>query len=140
MLQRARRPLRLVWGYVGACIFMAFALACAAAWTMPGVAVPEVFVMTAWLTRLVFIVGILPSVIAIAIFEWRSVRRWSAYVIFGALFSAIAAIIISGGLENPKAVDLATVAIDFALLGAASATIYWWIAGRFAGRGAIAQD
>lgn len=58
----------------------------------------------------------------------------NGYAIYGALLSAVASVLISGGLGKPQALNLITVVVCFAFLGAASATVYWWIAGRFAGR------
>lgn len=134
MLLGLRRPLRLLWGYVGACVMMGFVLACVAAWTMPGTAAPELFALTIALTKLAMIVSILPSLVVIAIFEWRGMRRWYAYAIYGALLSAVASVLISGAVERPQTLNLITIFVCFAFLGAASATVYWWIAGRFAGR------
>jgi hypothetical protein len=139
MLLRLRRPLRLLWGYIAACLLMGFFLACATAWTMPGIGMPEVFVMTTYFCKVAVIISLLPSLVVIAVFEWRSVRRWTGYAIFGALLSAIAAVFISGGMDHPQAGNLVTVIVCFAILGAACASIYWWIAGRFAGHGAVAN-
>ncbi len=41
MILGLRRPMRLLWGYLGACVLMGFVLACVTAWTMPGMAAPE---------------------------------------------------------------------------------------------------
>ncbi|MEF0943281.1 hypothetical protein [Rhizobium sp. BR 362] len=137
MLLGLRRPMRLLWGYLGACVLMGFVLACVAAWTMPGTAAPELFVLTVALTKLAMIVSVLPSLVVIAIFEWRGMRRWYGYAIYGAILSASASVLISGGVERPQTLNLITIVVCFAFLGIASATVYWWIAGRFAGRGPI---
>lgn len=76
MLLGLRRPLRLLWGYLGACVLMGFVLASVAAWTMPGMAAPELFALTVALTKLAMIVSILPSLVVIPLFEWRGMRRW----------------------------------------------------------------
>ncbi len=134
MLLGLRRPLRLLWGYLGACVMMGFVLACVSAWTMPGMAAPELLALTVALTKLAMIVSILPSLVVIPVFEWRGMRRWYGYGIYGALLSAAASVLISGSVERPQTLNLITIVVCFAFLGAASATIYWWIAGRFAGR------
>ncbi|MEZ2223038.1 hypothetical protein [Rhizobium sp. RCC_161_2] len=138
MLLRLRRPLRLLWGYLGACVMMGFVLACVGAWTMPGTAAPELFALTVALTKLVMIVSILPSLIVIPVFEWRGMHRWYGYAIYGATLSAVASVLISGSVERPQTLNLITIVVCFAFLGAASATVYWWIAGRFAG-GALSE-
>ncbi|MBN8951842.1 MULTISPECIES: hypothetical protein [unclassified Rhizobium] len=140
MLLGLRKPIRLVWGYVAACALMGFVLACVAAWTVPETAAPELFVLTIALTKVAMIVSILPSLVVIPILEWRGMRRWYGYAIFGAILSAVASILISGGIERPQTLNLITVAVCFAFLGAASATVYWWIAGRFAGRWSILSE
>ncbi|AYG67683.1 MULTISPECIES: hypothetical protein [unclassified Rhizobium] len=134
MLLGLRKPIRLLWGYLAACVLMGFVLACAAAWTVPETAAPELFVLTVALTKVALIVSILPSLVVIPILEWRRVRRWYGYAIYGAILSAVASILISGGVERPQTLNLITIAVCFAFLGTASATVYWWIAGRFAGR------
>ncbi|MBB3385890.1 hypothetical protein ACK83U_14505 [Rhizobium sp. WW22] len=134
MLLGLRKPIRLLWGYVAACALMGFVLACVAAWTVPETAAPELFVMTIALTKVAMIVSILPSLVVIPILEWRGMRRWYGYAIFGATLSAVASVLISGGMERPQTLNLITIAVCFAFLGAASATVYWWIAGRFAGQ------
>ncbi|KAA1179411.1 hypothetical protein FP026_17735 [Rhizobium tropici] len=134
MLLGLRKPIRLLWGYVAACVLMGFVLACAAVWTVPETAAPELFVLTVGLTKVAMIVSILPSLVVIPILEWRRVRRWYGYAIYGASLSAVASILISGGVERPQTLNLITIAVCFAFLGMASATVYWWIAGRFAGR------
>ena len=134
MLLGLRKPIRLLWGYVAACALMGFVLACVAAWTMPETAAPELFVLTIALTKVAMIVSILPSLVVIPILEWRGMRRWYGYAIFGATLSAVASVLISGGMERPQTLNLITIAVCFAFLGAASATVYWWIAGRFAGQ------
>lgn len=134
MLLGLRRPLRLLWGYLGACVMMGFVFACVAAWTMPGTGAPELFALTVALTKLAMIVSILPSLVVIPLFEWRGMRRWYGYAVYGGSLSAAASVLISGSLGKPQALNLITVVVCFALLGAASATVYWWIAGRFAGR------
>ncbi|MDK4739697.1 hypothetical protein QA648_15230 [Rhizobium sp. CB3171] len=140
MLLGLRRPMRLLWGYLGACVLMGFVLACVAAWTMPGTAAPELFALTVMLTKLAMIVSILPSLVVIAIFEWRGMRRWYGYAIYGALLSASASVLISGSVERPQTLNLITIVVCFAFLGAVSATVYWWIAGRFAGRGPVLSE
>jgi len=140
MLVRLRRPIRLLWGYLAACALMGFVLACVAAWTMPETAAPEVFALTIALTKLAMIVSVLPSIVVIPILEWLGMRRWYGYAIYGAVLSAVASVLISGGIERPQPLNLITIAICFAFLGAASATVYWWIAGRFAGRGAVLSE
>ncbi|NKJ06187.1 hypothetical protein [Rhizobium sp. SG741] len=140
MLVGLRKPIRLLWGYVAACALMGFVLACVAAWTVPETAAPELFVLTIALTKLAMIVSILPSLIVIPILEWRGMRRWYGYAIYGAVLSAVASILISGGVEKPQTLNLITIAVCFAFLGAASATVYWWIAGRFAGRGPVLNE
>ncbi|NKJ38289.1 hypothetical protein [Rhizobium sp. SG570] len=140
MLVGLRKPIRLLWGYVAACALMGFVLACVAAWTVPETAPPELFVLTIALTKLAMIVSILPSLIVIPILEWRGMRRWYGYAIYGAVLSAVASILISGGVEKPQTLNLITIAVCFAFLGAASATVYWWIAGRFAGRGPVLNE
>ena len=132
MLLGLRKPIRLLWGYVAACALMGFVLACVAAWTVPETAAPELFVLTIALTKVAMIVSILPSLVVIPILEWRGMRRWYGYAIFGATLSAVASVLISGGMERPQTLNLITIAVCFAFLGAASATVYWWIAGRFA--------
>lgn len=134
MLLGLRKPIRLLWGYVAACALMGFVLACVAAWTVPETAAPELFVLTIALTKVAMIVSILPSLVVIPILEWRGMRRWYGYAIFGATLSAVASVLISGGIERPQTLNLITIAVCFAFLGAASATVYWWIAGRFAGQ------
>ncbi|MBB3426873.1 MULTISPECIES: hypothetical protein [Rhizobium] len=134
MLLGLRKPIRLLWGYVAACALMGFVLACVAAWTVPETAAPELFVLTIALTKVAMIVSILPSLVVIPILEWRGMRRWYGYAIFGATLSAVASVLISGGMERPQTLNLITIAVCFAFLGAASATVYWWIAGRFAGQ------
>jgi hypothetical protein len=134
MLLGLRKPIRLLWGYVAACALMGFVLACVAAWTVPETAAPELFVLTVALTKVAMIVSILPSLVVIPILEWRGMRRWYGYAIFGATLSAVASVLISGGMERPQTLNLITIAVCFAFLGAASATVYWWIAGRFAGQ------
>jgi hypothetical protein len=134
MLLGLRKPIRLLWGYVAACALMGFVLACVAAWTVPETAAPELFVLTIALTKVAMIVSILPSLVVIPILEWRRMRRWYGYAIFGATLSAVAFVLISGGMERPQTLNLITIAVCFAFLGAASATVYWWIAGRFAGQ------
>jgi hypothetical protein len=126
-----RRPLRLLWGYLGACVMMGFVLACVAACTMPGTGAPELFALTIALTKLAMTVSILPSLVVISVFEWRGMHRWYGYAIFGGLLSAVASVLISGIVERPQPI---TIVVCFAFLGAAGATVYWWIAGRFAGR------
>ncbi|QND48642.1 hypothetical protein HB780_23990 [Rhizobium lusitanum] len=133
MLLVLRRPIRLLWGYLGACVMMGFVLACVAAWTMPGTGGPELIALTIALTKLAMIVSILPSLVVIPVFEWRGMRRWYGYAVYGALLSAVASVLISGSAERPQPFNLITVVICFAFLGATSATVYWWIAGRFAG-------
>ncbi|AGB72767.1 hypothetical protein RTCIAT899_CH17020 [Rhizobium tropici CIAT 899] len=113
---------------------MGFVLACVAAWTVPETAAPELFVLTIALTKVAMIVSILPSLVVIPILEWRGMRRWYGYAIFGATLSAVASVLISGGMERPQTLNLITIFVCFAFLGAASATVYWWIAGRFAGQ------
>ncbi|MBM7048920.1 MULTISPECIES: hypothetical protein [Rhizobium] len=140
MLVGLRKPIRLLWGYVAACALMGFVLACVAAWTVPETAAPELFVLTVALTKLAMIVSILPSLIVIPILEWRGMRRWYGYAIYGAVLSAVASILISGGVERPQTLNLITIAVCFSFLGAASATVYWWIAGRFAGRGPVLNE
>ena len=140
MLLGLRKPIRLLWGYVAACALMGFVLACVAAWTVPETAAPELFVLTIALTKLAMIVSILPSLIVIPILEWRGMRRWYGYAIYGAVLSAVASILISGGVEKPQTLNLITIAVCFAFLGAVSATVYWWIAGRFAGRGPVLNE
>ncbi|SCB15003.1 hypothetical protein [Rhizobium lusitanum] len=140
MLVGLRKPIRLLWGYVAACALMGFVLACVAAWTVPETAAPELFVLTIALTKLAMIVSIVPSLIVIPILEWRGMRRWYGYAIYGAVLSAVASILISGGVEKPQTLNLITIAVCFAFLGAASATVYWWIAGRFAGRGPVLNE
>lgn len=140
MLVGLRKPIRLLWGYVAACALMGFVLACVAAWTVPETAAPELFVLTVALTKLAMIVSILPSLIVIPILEWRGMRRWYGYAIYGAALSAVASILISGGVEKPQTLNLIAIAVCFAFLGAASATVYWWIAGRFAGRGPVLNE
>ncbi|MBB4241062.1 MULTISPECIES: hypothetical protein [Rhizobium] len=134
MLLGLRKPIRLLWGYVAACALMGFVLACVAAWTVPETAAPELFVLTIALTKVAMIVSILPSLVVIPILEWRGMRRWYGYAIFGATLSAVASVLISGGMERPQTLNLITIFVCFAFLGAASATVYWWIAGRFAGQ------
>ncbi|NLR99179.1 hypothetical protein HGP17_20355 [Rhizobium sp. P38BS-XIX] len=134
MLVGLRKPIRLLWGYVAACALMGFVLASVAAWTVPETAAPELFVLTIALTKVAMIVSILPTLVVIPILEWRGMRRWYGYAIFGAILSAVASILISGGIERPHTLNLITIAVCFAFLGAGSATVYWWIAGRFAGR------
>ncbi|HEX8048990.1 hypothetical protein [Rhizobium sp.] len=135
MLLGLRRPLRLLWGYLGACVMMGFVLACACTRVFPDMAAPELFALTIALTKLAMTVSILPSLVVISVFEWRGVRRWYGYAIFGSLLSAVASVLISGIVERPQPLNLVTITIVvcFACLGAASATVYWWIAGRFAG-------
>lgn len=134
MLVALRKPMRLLWGYVAACALMGFVLACVAAWTVPETAAPEVFALTIALTKLAMIVSILPSLVVIPVLEWRGIRRWYGYAIYGAVLSAVASVLISGSVERPHTLNLITILVCFAFLGAASATVYWWIAGRFAGR------
>ncbi len=134
MLLGLRKPMRLLWGYLAACALMGFVLACAAVWTVPETAAPELFVLTIALTKVAMVVSILPSLVVIPILEWRGMRRWYGYAIFGATLSAVASVLISGGMERPQTLNLITVAVCFAFLGMASATVYWWIAGRFAGQ------
>lgn len=134
MLVALRKPIRLLWGYVAACALMGFVLACVAAWTVPETAAPELFALTIALTKLAMIVSILPSLVVIPVLEWRGIRRWYGYGIYGAVLSAAASVLISGSLERPHTLNLITILVCFAFLGAASATVYWWIAGRFAGR------
>ncbi|WP_037149081.1 hypothetical protein [Rhizobium freirei] len=134
MLVGLRKPIRLLWGYVAACALMGFVLACVAAWTMPDTAAPELFALTIALTKLAMIVSILPSIVIIPILEWRGMRRWYGYAIYGAVLSAVASILISGSMEGPRTLNVITIVVCFAFLGAVSATVYWWIAGRFAGR------
>lgn len=140
MLVGLRKPIRLLWGYVAACALMGFVLACVAVWTVPEPAAPELFVLTIALTKLAMIVSILPSLVVIPILEWRGMRRWYGYAIYGAVLSAVASILISGSVERPQTLNLITIAVCFAFLGAASATVYWWIAGRFAGRGPVLSE
>lgn len=134
MLLGLRKPIRLLWGYLAACALMGFVLACAAVWTVPETAAPELFVLTIALTKVAMVVSILPSLVVIPILEWRGMRQWYGYAIFGATLSAVASVLISGGMERPQTLNLITVAVCFAFLGMASATVYWWIAGRFAGQ------
>ncbi len=140
MLLGLRKPMRLLWGYIAACALMGFVLACVAAWTIPETAAPELFVLTIALTKVAMIVSILPSLVVIPILEWRGMRRWYGYAIFGAVLSAVASILISGGTERPQTLNLITVAVCFAFLGAACATVYWWIAGRFAGQWSVLNE
>lgn len=137
MLVALRKPIRLLWGYVAACALMGFVLACVAAWTMPETAAPELFALTIALTKLAMIISILPSLVVISVLEWRGIRRWYGYAIYGAVLSAVASVLISGGFERPHTLNLITILVCFAFLGAASASVYWWIAGRFAGRGPV---
>ena len=130
MLLGLRKPIRLLWGYLAACALMGFVLACVAAYTLPGAGVPELFALTVEMTKAAMIVSILPSLVVIPIMEWRGMRRWYGYAIFGATLSAVASILISGGVERPQTLNLITVAVCFAFLGAACATVYWLIAGR----------
>ncbi|MGG6894059.1 MULTISPECIES: hypothetical protein [Rhizobium] len=140
MLVGLRKPIRLLWGYVAACAMMGFVLACVAAWTMPDTAAPELFALTIALTKLAMIVSILPSIVIILILEWLGMRRWYGYAIYGAVLSAVASILISGSVERPQTLNLITIVVCFAFLGAVSATVYWWIAGRFAGRRAVLSE
>ncbi|GAC1044011.1 hypothetical protein [Rhizobium sp. No.120] len=130
MLLGLRKPIRLLWGYLAACALMGFVLACVAAYTLPGTGVPELFALTIEMTKAAMIVSFLPSLVVIPIMEWRGMRRWYGYAIFGATLSAVASILISGGVERPQALNLITIAVCFAFLGAACATVYWLIAGR----------
>ena len=134
MLIALRKPIRLLWGYVAACALMGFVLACVAAWTVPDTAAPELFALTIALTKLAMIVSILPSLVVIPVLEWRGIRRWYGYAIYGAILSAVASVLISGSVERPHTLHLITIVVCFAFLGAASGMVYWWIAGRFAGR------
>ncbi|MGY5779874.1 hypothetical protein [Rhizobium sp. LEGMi135b] len=130
MLLGLRKPIRLLWGYLAACALMGFVLACVAAYTLPGSGAPELFVLTIEMTKAAMIVSILPSLVVIPIMEWRGVRRWFGYAIYGAVLSAVASILISGSMEKPQTLNLITIAVCFAFLGAACATVYWLIAGR----------
>ncbi|NEI70589.1 hypothetical protein GR212_13485 [Rhizobium lusitanum] len=130
MLLGLRKPIRLLWGYVAACALMGFVLACVAAYTLPGTGVPELLALTVEMTKAAMIVSILPSLVVIPIMEWRGVRRWFGYAIYGAALSTVASILISGAMEKPQPLNLITIAVCFAFLGAACATVYWLIAGR----------
>lgn len=131
MLLGLRKPIRLLWGYVAACALMGFVLACVAAYTLPGTGVPELLALTVEMTKAAMIVSILPSLVVIPIMEWRGVRRWFGYAIYGAVLSTVASILISGAVEKPQPLNLITIAVCFAFLGAACATVYWLIAGRY---------
>ena len=130
MLLGLRKPIRLLWGYVAACALMGFVLACVAAYTLPGTGVPELLALTVEMTKAAMIVSILPSLVVIPIMEWRGVRRWFGYALYGAALSTVASILISGAMEKPQPLNLITIAVCFAFLGAACATVYWLIAGR----------
>jgi hypothetical protein len=139
MLLRLRKPLRIVTGYVCACLVAGCLLAGVIVAKLPEATVREIvpglFGATVAMARVAGIVGLIPSALVIAIFEWRAERRWLVHAAYGAVLAAAAALIISDVLANPRISDMAIVIGGSVLLGAASATVYWWIAGRFAGKG-----
>lgn len=138
MLLGMRRPLRIATGYLCACIVAGIVLGAIVTAGVPGNTVREIlpaFVATAiFMTRIVAIAGLIPSAVAIAIFEWRSERRWPAYAIFGALLAAVVSIVISVIPSEHSFPSAATIVGGSALLGLLAATVYWRIAGRFSGK------
>jgi F420-0:gamma-glutamyl ligase-like protein len=96
--------------------------------------VPGLFGATIAMARISGIIGLVPSAIMIAILEWRAERRWIVYAVFGAILAVAASLIISDALAAPQVLNLLVTTGGSALLGIVSATAYWWIAGRLAGR------
>ncbi|MEZ2129869.1 MULTISPECIES: hypothetical protein [unclassified Sinorhizobium] len=138
MLLSMRRPLRITTGYLCACAVTGIILGAIVTARVPGNTLREilpVFLATAiFMTRIVAIASLIPSAVAIAIFEWRSERRWGPYAIFGALLSAAVSIVISVIPSQPGLLPSAAIVCGSALLGLLAATIYWGIAGRFSGK------
>jgi hypothetical protein len=138
MLLRMRRPLRIATAYVGACLVSGLLLATIIVAKLPDTSAREVlpglFGATIAMARVSGIVGLLPSIVVIAILEWRAERRWIIYAVFGAILAIAASFIVSDALAAPRLLDMAAVAGGAAALGIASASVYWWIAGRQAGR------
>lgn len=138
MLLWMRRPLRIVTGYVCACAVAGIVLGAIVTVRVPGETVREILPVflaaTVFMTRVVAIAGLIPSAIAVAIFEWKGYRRWRAYAAFGALLAAVVSIMISVVPSQPGLLRSATIVCGSALLGLLAATVYWRIAGRSAGK------
>jgi hypothetical protein len=138
MLLRLRRPLRIVTAYVGACLVSGLMLATLIVTKLSDASareiLPGLFGATIAMARISGIIGLVPSAIMIAILEWRAERRWIVYAVFGAILAIVASLIISDALAIPQVLSLLVTVGGSALLGIVSATVYWWIAGRVAGR------
>jgi hypothetical protein len=138
MLLRLRRPLRIATAYIGACLVSGLMLAALIVTKLPDTSareiLPGLFAATLAMARVSGIVSLLPSMIVIAILEWRAERRWIIYAAFGAILAIAASLIVSDALAARQSFDIAVVAGSAAVLGIASASVYWWIAGRLAGR------
>ena len=136
-----RRPLRIVTGYVAACLVAGALLAAVIVALLPDKSpseiVPAFFAATVAMARIAGIVALLPSVLVLGILEWRAERRWFIYAAFGAVLAAAAGIVISGAMAVGGAGNPLVIILGSALLGAVSLTAYWRIAGRFAGRSAV---
>lgn len=138
MLLGMRRPLRIATGYLCACAVAGIILGAIVTARVPGNTVREILPVflatTIFMTRIVAIAGLIPSAVAIAIFEWRGERRWGRYAIFGALLAAVVSIVISVIPAQSGLLSSATIICGSALLGLLAATVYWRIAGLFAGK------
>jgi hypothetical protein len=134
MLLQLRRPLRIVTAYVCACLAAGLLLSVIVVAKLPEASIrevlPGIFGAALALARIAGIVGLLPSIIAIAVFEWRGERRWSVQAAFAACLAAVACVVISGVLARPDFSDLVAVIGGGGLLGVASGSVYWAIAGR----------
>src|ERR1700761_3676851 len=131
MLLRLRRPLRIATAYIGACLVSGLMLAVLIVTKLPDTSAREVLpgllAATVAMAHVSGIVGLLPSAIAIVILEWRGGGRRGIYAAFGAILAIAASLIVSDALAARQCFDIAVVAGSAAVLGIASASVYWWI-------------